>query len=84
MFENTKLEGAQAILCQKVDEQGEYMSVPIVEELEAVTLECMAEYRHEDPEEIPLMRRDFWKARFEERKRDEDFNVIVTEESSNY
>jgi len=60
------------------------MSVPIVEELEAVTLECMAEYRHEDPDEIPLMRRDFWKAKFEERKRDQDFNVILTEESSNY
>lgn len=62
VVEKLKLEGAQAILCHKVDEQGEYMSVPIVEELEAVTLECMTEYRHEDPDEIPQMRRDFWKA----------------------
>ncbi len=60
------------------------MSVPIVEELEAVTLECMTEYRHEDPDEIPQMRKDFWKAQFEERKKGEDFNVRVTEESGNY
>jgi len=42
----------------------------------------MTEYRAQD--EIPIVRKDWWKNDLEERKTREDFSVSVQEESSNY
>ena len=60
------------------------MSKPTIEELDAIALECMSEYRHGDDEEVPLFRKDYWKNEYEERKKNQDFSVKITAESTNY
>lgn len=47
-----------------------------------MTTELMTWYRHED--EIPIERKDWWKHDLAERRKKDDFNVQINEESSNY
>lgn len=62
--------------------EGEFIGKTFVDELNKVTTDIMGQFRH--CEEVPYDKKDWWKKDLEERKESPDFNVTVTEESSNY
>jgi tRNA G18 (ribose-2'-O)-methylase SpoU len=82
LYKCLALEGAQQVLTYDLTVEGEFIGKTFVDELNKVTTDIMGQFRH--VEEVPYEKKDWWKKDLEARKEDPDFNVTVTEESSNY
>lgn len=52
-------DGVDLVLSTKINKEGEFVGLPLIEALKTLTTEVMTEYRKEDY--IPIERRDWWK-----------------------
>jgi hypothetical protein len=82
LYKCLSLQGAAQVLTYDLTVEGEYIGPNFIEELNTNTTDIMGQYRH--CEEIPYEKKDWWKKDLEDRKENDDFNVCVSEESTNY
>lgn len=52
-------DGVDLVLSTKINKEGEFVGLPLIEALKTLTTEVMTEYRKEDY--IPIERKDWWK-----------------------
>ena len=54
-------DGVDVILSTRINKEGEYVALPLIETLRAITTESISEYRKKD-DNIPIEKKDWWKA----------------------